>query len=65
MIDRPVAVFTCEPRLIAGANNIKIGILPLRKKLQFCAQIYYQRKKTSGEPKLLPEDEMENWRRQF
>ena len=34
------------------------------EEIEFCAQIYYQTKSV-GEPKLLPEDEMENLAKKF
>ena len=34
------------------------------EEIEFCAQIYYQTK-SIGEPKLLPEDEMENLAKKF
>lgn len=57
MIDRR-AVLLANHGLMAGANNIKMAFT-VAEEIEFCAQIYYQTKSV-GEPKLLPEDEMEN-----
>ena len=62
MIDRR-AVLLANHGLIAGANNIKMAFT-VAEEIEFCAQIYYQTKSV-GEPKLLPEDEMENLAKKF
>ncbi|MFE7377878.1 L-fuculose-phosphate aldolase [Bacillus cereus] len=62
MIDRR-AVLLANHGLMAGANNIKMAFT-VAEEIEFCAQIYYQTKSV-GEPKLLPEDEMENLAKKF
>ncbi|MGX5470506.1 L-fuculose-phosphate aldolase [Bacillus toyonensis] len=62
MINRR-AVLLANHGLIAGANNIKMAFT-VAEEIEFCAQIYYQTKSV-GEPKLLPEDEMENLAKKF
>lgn len=62
MIDRR-AVLLANHGLIAGANHIKMAFT-VAEEIEFCAQIYYQTK-SIGEPKLLPEDEMENLAKKF
>ncbi|MGG0457815.1 L-fuculose-phosphate aldolase [Bacillus mycoides] len=62
MIDRR-AVLLANHGLMAGANNIKMAFT-IAEEIEFCAQIYYQTKSV-GEPKLLPEDEMENLAKKF
>ncbi|PFV47247.1 L-fuculose-phosphate aldolase [Bacillus thuringiensis] len=62
MIDRR-AVLLANHGLIAGANKIKMAFT-IAEEIEFCAQIYYQTKSV-GEPKLLPEDEMENLAKKF
>ncbi|WIG37211.1 L-fuculose-phosphate aldolase [Bacillus toyonensis] len=62
MINRR-AVLLANHGLIAGANSIKMAFT-IAEEIEFCAQIYYQTKSV-GEPKLLPEDEMENLAKKF
>ncbi|MDP7981361.1 L-fuculose-phosphate aldolase [Bacillus multifaciens] len=56
MIDRR-AVLLANHGLIAGGHNMKMAFT-VAEEIEFCAQIYYQTK-CIGEPKLLPEEELQ------